>query len=244
MKYLEQLPTNRPGRSPHISMMWRESRFAYEWLRSRWLGERALQGLPHGHGQRVMLLPGFDTDDKTLATLCHRLRQLGYDARTWGLGRNHGRIHKIMPELVKTVTQWQHETAKPVALIGWSLGGFIAREIARDHPDLVASVMTLGSPAVGGPKYTITASAYRKQGHDLDQIEADMAKRDAIPIQCPLTVVFTRKDGIVKWPATLDRVTPHARHVEVTSSHMGLVIDANVFRVIARALADQTAATE
>ncbi len=240
MKYLDQLPPNTPGRSPHISMMWRETRFALEWLESRWLGSRALAGLPRGQGQAVMLLPGYDTDDKALAVLCQRLSDLGYDARTWGIGRNHGRIHKIIPELTLKLTQWQAEAGKPVALIGWSLGGVIARELARDNPHLIASIITLGSPAVGGPKYTITAAAYRKQGHDLDQIEADMAKRDAVPIQCPLTVIFSRRDGIVKWPAILDRVTPQARHVEVGSSHLGLVKDARVFRVIARALADQS----
>lgn len=242
MKYVEPLPAVYPEKSPHITMMWREGRYALEWLQGWRLGERVLAGLPTADGRPLMLLPGYDTHDRALQRLRDRLCALGYDARTWGLGRNHGRVPKLMPLLQARLAAWQSESGRPIGLVGWSLGGFIARELARDHADLVASVLTLGTPAVGGPKYTITAAAYRKRGFDLDRIEADIAQRDAVPIQCPLTVVYSRCDGVVSWPATLDRVTPQARHVEVACSHLGLVNDPAAFRVIARALADQLSA--
>ena len=76
-------------------------------------------------------------------------------------------------------------------------------------------------------------------GFDLDAIERDIAARDSVPIQCPMTLIFSRVDGIVSWPATIDRVTPHARHMEANCSHIGMVLSPKVFRQIAKALADQ-----
>lgn len=239
MKYLDRLPDTRPQRSPTWLDLVAETRFALEWLNSRRLGERVLAGLPRGDGHPVMLLPGYGADERTMTRLAARLQGLGYVVQHWGQGRNHGAVHKLIPHLAQRITAWSEALGQPVTLIGWSLGGYIARELARDLPKHVAGVITLGSPAVGGPKYTITANAYRKKGFDLDAIETEMAKRDAIPIHCPLTILFSKVDGIVSWPATLDHVTPQARHVEVSSSHIGLVHDAAVFRVVAQALADQ-----
>lgn len=241
MKYLDRLPDARPQRSPTWLNLVAEARFALEWLRSRYLGERVVHGLPRGDGHPVLLIPGYGTDEVAMHRLHQRLHALGYRVRHWEQGRNHGNVHKLMPRLTDLVRRWTAELGEPITLVGWSLGGYMARELARDLPEQVAGVITLGSPAVGGPKYTITANAYRKKGFDLDIIERDMAKRDAIPIRCPLTILFSKRDGIVSWPATLDRTTLQARHVEVYSSHIGLVHDARVFRLLAQALADQRA---
>lgn len=239
MKYLKTLPADLPQRSPSWFDLAAEGRFAIEWLRSRRLGSRVLDGLPRGDGRAVLLLPGYGADESTMRTLHDRLQALGYVVRYWEQGRNHGVVQKLIPRLSQLIQGWSADIGKPVTLIGWSLGGYIARELARDLPEQIDGVLTLGSPAVGGPKYTITANAYRKKGFDLDAIEVEMAKRDTIPIRCPVTVLFSKVDGIVSWPATLDRITPQARHIEVSSSHIGLVHDVRVFRAIAQALADQ-----
>lgn len=239
MTYLHRLPDDLPEHPPTWKDVVAEGRFALEWLRSKRLGERVLDGLPRGDGETVMLLPGYGASEQNMQVLAERLGALGYEALQWGQGKNTGAVHKLLPRLHTRVGEIVARTGKPITLVGWSLGGYIARELARDLPEAVAGVVTLGSPAVGGPKYTITAAAYRKKGFDLNAIEAEMAKRDVIPIRCPLTVLFSKVDGIVSWPATLDRLTPQARHVEVYSSHIGLVHDAEVFRTIARVLADQ-----
>lgn len=241
MTYLPHLPNDLPEHPPSWKDVMAESRFALEWLRSKRLGDRVLAGLPRGDGETVMLLPGYGASEQNMQVLAQRLSGLGYEALHWGQGKNTGAVHKLLPKLQTRVAEIVARTGKPITLVGWSLGGYIARELARDLPDAIAGVVTLGSPAVGGPKYTITAAAYRKKGFDLNAIEAEMAKRDVIPIRCPLTVLFSKLDGIVSWPATLDRLTPQARHVEVFSSHIGLVHDAEVFRTIATVLADQRA---
>lgn len=239
MTYLNHLPDDLPEHPPTWKDVVAESRFALEWLRSKRLGDRVLADLPRGDGETVMLLPGYGANEENMRVLAQRLSGIGYEALQWEQGKNTGAVHKLLPKLKLRIENIVAQTSKPITLVGWSLGGYIARELARDLPHAIAGVVTLGSPAVGGPKYTITAAAYRKKGFNLDAIEAEMAKRDIIPICCPLTVLFSKVDGIVSWQATLDRLTPHARHVEVRSSHIGLVHDAQVFRTLATVLADQ-----
>lgn len=237
MNVLKALPDDMPRRPPGVLDVLAEARLAWTWLQAKRQGDAVLAGLPRGRGDAVMLLPGYGADETNMRLLRDRLCALGHDARHWGEGRNHGMINKLIPKLGARLRAWVAELGRPVHLVGWSLGGYIARELAREHPDLVASVVTLGSPAVGGPKYTITAPIYRRKGFDLDAIEADMAKRDHLPIRCPLTVVFSRRDGVVSWPACLDRKTPQARHVEINCAHFAQPLDAGVLRVVAEALA-------
>jgi pimeloyl-ACP methyl ester carboxylesterase len=88
-----------------------------------------------------------------------------------------------------------HRLGAPVRLIGWSLGGYLAREVAREHPHAVQQVITLGSPVIGGPKYTAVAGAYRRRGVDLDAIEAEVAVRNELPLDTPITAIYSQSDG-------------------------------------------------
>jgi pimeloyl-ACP methyl ester carboxylesterase len=125
-----------------------------------------------------------------------------------------------------------------VTLIGWSLGGVIVREVARDHPDLVREVITLGTPVVGGPKYTRVGALFAsRENVDLDRLEQQMHERNLRPIACPLTCIYSKTDGVVAWRATIDEYNPHARNIHVPGSHLGLAFNPLVWRVIARTLA-------
>jgi pimeloyl-ACP methyl ester carboxylesterase len=121
--------------------------------------------------------------------------------------------------------------------VGWSLGGVVAREVARQRPDLVSSVVTMGTPIVGGPTYTAAARFFGKDASRAAGPAASRAARSA-RIQVPLTVIFSRADGVVDWRASIDRATQGARHVEVRSTHVGLGIDPDVWWAVARALAE------
>lgn len=242
MRYLNSLPQQLPSTTPSWRQIVSETRFAYEWLNSKLLGDRVLEGLPRGHGEAILLLPGYGANEQMMQTLFDRLQALGYAVKHWGQGKNTGVIHKLLPRVSTRVKEWSQEIGRPVTLVGWSLGGYLAREIARELPHQVAGVITLGTPAVGGPKFTVTAGLYRRKGFDVDAIAADMDKQEGTPIRCPLTVFFSKRDGVVSWPASIDRLTPQARHVEVSSSHIGMAHDVRLFRLIARALADQRGA--
>jgi hypothetical protein len=100
-------------------------------------------------------------------------------------------------------------------------------------------VITLGSPVVGGPKYTAVAGAYRRQGIDLDAIEAEVAARNRQPLETPVTAVYSRSDGVVAWQACIDRHARNVEHVEVETTHLGLGFSPDVFRIIAERLARQ-----
>ena len=121
-------------------------------------------------------------------------------------------------------------------LIGWSLGGYICREAARDLPDIVDRVVTFGSPTKGGPKYTAAADFFRKRGMDLDWIEEEVAARESNPIQQPITAIYSRSDGIVDWRACIDHHSPNVRHVEVNAAHLGMGFNPAVWKQVKQAL--------
>jgi hypothetical protein len=97
----------------------------------------------------------------------------------------------------------------------------------------VRKVVTLGSPVIGGPRYTATARWYRSQGHDLDHVERTIADRYATPLRVPVVAVYSKRDGVVAWQACIDRWSPDVRHVEVSETHVGLVFAPRVLSIIA-----------
>ena len=191
------------------------------------------------HPQTVMVLPGFGGNDPSTAPLRAYLRGLGHDVHGWSLGTNRGDMQRALTVLEQRVGDLAARPPKAkVALVGWSLGGVLSRELARRLPDLVSQVITLGSPVVGGPKYTSLAHAYRRLGVDLDQVEREAARRAEVPAHIPITVIYSRSDGVVAWQACIDHVNAHAEHVEVRTTHLGLGIHHEVWRIVADRLAD------
>ena len=199
---------------------------------------------PRGDGEPVLVVPGFGTDDSWTRSLRRFVGSLGYDVEGWNLGRNHGRVPELISKVAERTAELARNRDRKVRLIGWSLGGYLAREVAREHPELVSDVITLGTPVVGGPKYTASAPMYLKKGYDLDAIEADVLKRESVPIVVPVRSVYSRSDGVVAWRACVDRHNPSVTHHEVISSHLGMVASPTVFHLVARLLAESEPASE
>jgi thioesterase domain-containing protein len=171
------------------------------------------------------------------AALRSYLRWLGYEARGWGLGTNRGNLPKLVPRVISLLERHAEASGRRVRCVGWSLGGNLAREAARERPDLVERVVTLGTPAVGGPKYTSVGRMYRQRGFDLDAVEARVAERERVPIRVPVTAIYSRRDGVVAWQACIDRSNLEVEHVEVSATHVGLGFHPEVYRVVADRLA-------
>jgi len=211
----------------------------------------------------VVVVPGFGADDRATAPLRYYLGSLGYTTEGWGLGRNlagtdlphtiddvssrwqierrpdyrgEGSVPYLADRFIDRLQHRHRELGRPLALIGWSLGGYLAREAARDLPDTVQRVITLGSPIVGGPKYTAAAPYFRRRGMDLDWIEREVAKRESNPITQPITAIYSKSDAIVSWQATIDRHSSNVNHVEVDAAHLGLALNPTVWRHIVAAL--------
>ncbi len=190
-----------------------------------------------GDGQTVLLLPGLGGGERSMAVIREYLRVLGYDPQDWGLGRNDGRVMEKLPRVNEMVRSLSRDAGRPIILIGWSLGGYFAREAARENPSAVSQVITLGSPLVGGPKYTATARFFDRRGLDYDAIEARIAERYRIPLTVPVTSIYSRGDGVVSWQASVDKWSPNAENIEVSTTHFGFGISREVLTLIAKRLA-------
>jgi hypothetical protein len=201
----------------------------------------ALARQPRGNREPVLILPPHGTGDTSTIILKGYLRLLGYRARGWGLGRNRGRVAELLPRVLKRLASFSRRSEQKVSLIGWSFGGYLAREVARERPDLVRQVITLGTPVVGGPKYTILAKIYRKRGMDIEAIAAEVEwrNREAL-LETPVTAIYSRGDAVVAWQACIDRETPNVEHVEVKTTHLGFGFSPDVYKIIAQSLARTT----
>jgi pimeloyl-ACP methyl ester carboxylesterase len=197
-----------------------------------------LAAQPKGNAEPVVVLPGLGASDTSTIPLRRYLTWLGYDARGWNLGRNAGNVREMLPQVTDQVRQLKEQAGNPIDIIGWSLGGVIAREVARDYPDMVRQVVTMGSPVTGGPKYTSFRRFYERQGMDLEEIEARIAAREAKPITVPVTSIYSKRDGIVGWQASIDRRNAQVEHIEVRATHLGLGLSPEVFMIIASKLAN------
>jgi pimeloyl-ACP methyl ester carboxylesterase len=223
---------------PHPSGMIREVRVLLELPRLlfRFPG---LARQPRGCGQPVLVLPGYGAGDVSTALLQGYLRFLGYHVRGWGRGRTRGEVHHLMPRVLKRLMSLARKSGQEVTLVGWSLGGYLAREAARERPDLVHRVITLGTPVIGGPKYTVVARRFHRRGIDMDAMEAEIELRNQILLRAPVTAIYSRTDAVVAWRACIDRNGSNVEHVEVRTTHFGFGFSAEVYRIIAQRLAAQ-----
>ena len=188
---------------------------------------------PKVRGCPVVVLPGYATDDIFTLPLRAFLDQRGFQTQGWGLGFNDGNIpvlHDLFSQRLKLIYE---EKRVKLALIGWSLGGYLAREAARDNQDLVERVITLGSPIIGGAKYTSVAAIFSKQHSiNVDDMERDIDERFRAPIELPLLSIYSKRDNVVSWGACLDRYSPNVIHEEIDSTHVGLLANARAYRLI------------
>ncbi len=221
-----------PGRSG----LFREARFFLE-LPRLVLHFPDLARQSRGRGQPILILPGYGAGDGSTTLLQLYLRFLGYQVHGWGIGRNTGDATELLPRILKRVISVSGSTEQQLSIIGWSLGGYLAREAARERPDLVRQVITLGTPVIGGPKYTAAALAYRRRGFDVEVLAAEVELRKQICLRTPVTAIYSRADGIVAWQACIDRAAANVEHIEVPTTHLGFGFSADVYKIIAQQLA-------
>ncbi len=228
-------------RPPSRLATWLELRAPLDWA-TLLTGAPGLARAPRGEGKPVMLIPGYRADESSMRPLRRYLEFLNYDVYDWGRGRNLGDVDAYVDHVGERAREIQREVdGQAVTLIGWSLGGVIARETARLHPEVVREVITMGTPIVGGPKYTAVANRFAEIANiDLDEFEKEVHERNLIGIKQPVTAIYSKTDGVVGWRACIDIYNAHARNIEVNCSHFGLGANSRVWRIIADALAPKT----
>ncbi len=222
---------------PSRSRLVNEARIALEPLRMLFAAPKVAAPVlrrSSASTRRVMTIPGFGATDASMIVLRGYLRGLGHEPLTWEQGRNRGDVQAMLDATLIRVDELT-QTGGPLDLIGWSLGGVVAREVARDRPDVVRSVITYGTPVIGGPRFTVSAETFGEEA--IASIESQIIDREQTPITVPVTAIYSKNDGIVDWPACIDPYPANnVENIEVSSSHIGMGIDPDVWQVIAKKL--------
>ena len=190
-----------------------------------------LRSAPRGDGHPVLVLPGYWAGDGSTLVLRRFLRALGYRTYGWGLGRNLGLEDGVRGRLLARLEALHARNRRAVSLVGWSLGGVYARELAKLAPARVRRIVTLGSPFGMGR---------REDGGWLRSMvfgASGPAGRIADPPAVPVTAIASRSDAIAGFGACLEVPSPQAENVEVLGSHLGLGVNPLVLFAIADRLA-------
>jgi pimeloyl-ACP methyl ester carboxylesterase len=204
---------------------------------------------PHAAGDPVMLVPGFLAGDWTLALLSRHLRLLGFRTYRSGIWANIGCIDEGTQALERRLEHIAARRERKVTVVGHSLGGMMARGLADRRPDLVAGIVTMGSPMLApGAAHEILLTAVRGLKR-LESIGLHVMGRDCteggcalrmweesrkpLPPGFPFTAVYSPRDGIADWRACID---PGGQAREVRSSHTGMPLDPHVIDIVVETL--------
>lgn len=179
-----------------------------------------LRRIPAGDGHPIVVLPPFGAADQFTVGLRAFLSERGYDVRPWGHPEVLG-LHRLVHVAAERVQEVRAEAGQPVSLIGHSLGGVYAREVARFIPDDVRFVITLGSPINDLKANHVWPMFEAASGTRVASLPPEFATRMAQAPPVPTTSIFSKTDGVVAWRSCIDR-SAGAENVEVVGSHIGL----------------------
>jgi triacylglycerol lipase len=231
--------------------LWREARLGLE--AAALLRDPVLRGagLRDGRGRPVMLIPGFLAGDASLGPMAAWLKRAGYRPARAGMRANVDCSGALVGKLEERLERVVREQSMRAVVIGQSRGGALAKVLAVRRPELVAGVVTLGSPqlaplavhplvrvplhAVGTLGSLGAPGLFRRScldGECCAEFWSDLA--GPLPARVGLVAVYSRSDGIVDWRACLD---PHAdEQVEIAASHLGMAVSPAAWKAIASAL--------
>lgn len=195
-----------------------------------------------GDGHPVLVLPGFMGSDLSTKPMRKFLNRIGFDAYAWGLGRNNGG-QKYVFKVIDLVNEIYEKRGEKVSVIGWSLGGVYAREVARRVPEKVRQVITMGSPFTGLDKKNNVSWIYKMlSGKSVEDLDDQMLEEMRQTPPVPVTAIYSKGDGIVAWKYCMENPeSPNVQNIEVKGSHCGLGHNLSVLSCVADRLSQQQA---
>lgn len=209
-------------RPPSKTLMFLEGRAISEL--GAFLGALPLLSLaPRGDGHPVLVLPGLVASDVSTRPLRGFLENRGYTASGWRQGRNLGLRPGVQHAMTDLVKELSDTHGRKISLVGWSLGGLYARQLAKMMPERVRQVITLGSPFSAGPKATNAWRIYEMaSGRRADEEDARFGGSLSGTPPVPTTAIFSRTDGICAWQGCVEKTSAKSESIEVESSHCGM----------------------
>ena len=222
---------------PSLALMLAEVRGIFEFNASLLLSPLLMRA-PRGDGHPVLALPGFLATDLSMVPMRRYLRELGYDAQAWQMGRNTGGVAKMRAALLERLRAIHTATGRKVSIVGWSLGGVYARDLALQVPDMVRCVVTLGSPFAGDVRATNARRLYEALSGEVVGDNPELREAIAGDLPVPATSIYSRADGIVNWRTCLLRSSDTAENIEVhLASHVGIGVNPAALWAVADRLA-------
>ncbi len=228
------------ARAPNAWLMLLEGRAPWEFAAGL-AATPWLRKLPPGDGHPVLVYPGLSAGDISTAPLRRLLTHLGYAVHGWGQGLNFGPRRGVLKKCNDTLQALVDKHGRPASLIGWSLGGLYAREMAKELPDHARCVITLGTPFTGHPRAT---NAWRLFELVSGQRVHDpvMMARLREPPSVPTTSIYSRSDGVVAWRCSVNEPGPLVENIELHASHLGMGLNPLALWAVADRLAQRPGA--
>ena len=218
---------------PSKCLLFREQSAVFE-MGALLAASPALRLVGRGDRHPVLVMPGFTAGDQSTIALRSLIRSWGFWAHGWHLGSNVGPTPEILAGLSDRLDSLYRRHGQKVSLVGWSLGGLFARDLARRFPEKVRQVITLGSPIQLTPDDRSNASAIADRLlPTFDPRWGEVPDYKKGPLAVPSTSIYTRTDGIVRWQLCLDIADERHDNVEVRASHVGLGYNPTVLLVVA-----------
>ena len=224
-------------RPPGLALLLAEARGIFELNASLLLAPLLLRA-PRGDGHPVLTLPGFLASDLSMAPMRRYLAEHGYDTHAWRMGRNTGGVARMRGALRDRLREVFADTGRKVSIVGWSLGGVYARDLALQAPEMVRYVVTLGSPFANDVSATNATRLYEAlSGERVDQY-SELASAIAGDLPVPTSAIYSRVDGVVNWRTARLRPSATAENIEVYfASHVGLGVNPAALWAVADRLA-------
>ncbi len=226
----EQAPED--VRSPPILRLLAEAQVVIEPLRRL---RRKIDIQPALQPRKVMLLPGFATHPVRMRYMARQLERAGHKVKRWGLGFNFGPTVENFAILEERLLDLHGRYGEPVVLVGWSLGGLFARELAKRHPQAVSKVVTMGSPFSGSPRANNAWRIYQfVTGHSVEKppISDDIAGKPPVPT----VALWSARDGIVSPRSSCGRHGERDRAVALRCTHIGFAYSEESILAVLREL--------
>jgi len=224
-------------RAPGLGLLLAEARGILEFNTSLLLSP-LLMLAPKGDGHPVLTLPGFLASDLSMAPMRRYLSDLGFETHALRMGRNTGGLVRLQGALLDRLKEIHTETGRKVSLVGWSLGGIYARHLALQAPDMVRSVVTLGSPFANDVRATNATRLYEALSGETVQASSELRQAIAGDLPVPTTSIYSKSDGIVNWRTCILRLSATAENIEVRlASHVGLGVNPAALWAVADRLA-------